>query len=144
MRGFTLIETMVSLVIVSLAMMAINSQMSHFFINSAYLEQKVLASWIASNTMAELSSSNTWPAIGSSSNEIEFSNRVWFTEIEVLSSPVNQLRRVNVSIFEEEDRERPIHILTALIEPPIPIGIAEYNWLSNYCIAGAGPGCASR
>jgi len=143
-KGFTLIETMVSLIIVGLAMMAINTQMNRFFINSSYLEKKVLASWIASNSMAELTSSNTWPAIGVRTNEIEFSNRLWIIETEVSNSQIDQLRRIDISIYEIDNRDKSIHVLTSLIEPPIPLGVSEYSWLSNYCIAGSGPGCSTR
>ena len=63
-RGFTLLEAMVALVIVALGMMAVNTQLNRYAVAAVYVEQKTLASWIASNKLTELSVGSTWPEVG--------------------------------------------------------------------------------
>ena len=52
--GFTLIEVMVALVIVALGMMAVNTQLNRYTVAASYVEEKTLASWIATNKLTEL------------------------------------------------------------------------------------------
>ena len=52
--GFTLIEVMVALVIVAFGMMAVHTQLNRYVAASTYVEQKTLASWIATNKLTEL------------------------------------------------------------------------------------------
>ena len=51
-RGFTLLEVMVALAIVALGMMAVHAQLNRYAVGAAIIENKVLASWIASNRIA--------------------------------------------------------------------------------------------
>ncbi len=62
--GFTLIEVMVALVIVALGMMAVNTQLNRYTVAATYVEEKTLASWIATNKLTELSIASTWPSVG--------------------------------------------------------------------------------
>ena len=70
-RGFTLLEAMVALVIVSLGMMAVNSQLNRYAAAAVYIEQKTLASWIATNKLTELSVASVWPAVGESAEDVD-------------------------------------------------------------------------
>ena len=60
-RGFTLLEAMVALIIVALGMMAVNTQLNRYVVAASYVEQKTLASWVATNKVTELSVGPTWP-----------------------------------------------------------------------------------
>lgn len=127
-RGFTLIEVMVALVIVALGMTAVHSQISRYAIGAATIEQKTLASWIASNKLTELSIEPTWPAIGDSEEEIEFAGRYWLVRTEVSETEVENLRRVDVYVSLSDQPERTVHQMMALIEPPPPRGFAPLEW----------------
>ena len=70
--GFTLIEVMVALVIVALGMMAVNTQLNRYTVAATYVEQKTLASWIATNKLTELSIAPTWPSVGDYDEDVEF------------------------------------------------------------------------
>ena len=75
--GFTLIEVMVALVIVSLGMMAVNTQLNRYTVAATYVEQKTLASWIATNKLTELSIAPTWPSVGDYEEDVEFAGQQW-------------------------------------------------------------------
>ncbi len=126
--GFTLIEAMVALVIVALGMMAVNTQLNRYAVAAGYVEQKTLASWIATNKLTELSVASTWPAIGDQDEDIEFAGQQWRCEIVVAETPVANLRRVDISVRLLSDPERVIHKVTGLIEPPAPPGFLAPQW----------------
>ena len=96
--GFTLIEVMVALVIVAFGMMAVHTMLNSYAAASVYVEQKTLASWIATNKLTELSIGPTWPSLGDSDEDLEFAGRQWRCEIEVSETAVANLRRVDVSV----------------------------------------------
>jgi general secretion pathway protein I len=126
--GFTLIEVMVALVIVALGMMAVNTQLNRYTVAATYIEQKTLASWIATNKLTELSIGNTWPAVGDSEEDVEFAGQQWRCNIEVAETAVPNLHRVDVSVTLRSDPERVVHKVSALIEPPAPAGFQSPQW----------------
>jgi general secretion pathway protein I len=130
-RGFTLLEAMVALIIVALGMMAVNTQLNRYAAAAFYVEQKTLASWIASNKITELSVGSVWPEIGDSDEEIEFAGQLWQSRIEVSETPVENLRRVDVEVVLAEDPERVLHKVSGLVEPPTPLGFVPVRWFSG-------------
>ncbi|MEO8465237.1 MAG: type II secretion system minor pseudopilin GspI [Gammaproteobacteria bacterium] len=129
-RGFTLLEAMVALVIVSLGMMAVNTQLNRYAAAAVYIEQKTLASWIATNKLTELSVGSTWPAIGDSDEDVEFAGQKWRCVIKVQETGVKNLHRVDVSVSFAADPKRVVHKVSGLIEPPAPPGFLPPQWSS--------------
>ncbi len=136
--GFTLIEVMVALVIVSFGMMAVHTMLNSYAAAAVYTEQKTLASWIATNKLAELSIGPTWPPLGDSDEDVEFAGRQWRREIEVSETPVTNLRRVDVSVRLLDEPERVVHKVSALIEPPAPPGFLPPQWSAPPAGGGGG------
>ena len=128
--GFTLIEVMVALVVVALGMMAVKKTLSDYAATSAYLEEKTLASWIATNELTEIAVGPTWPALGDYEEDVEFARRQWRCEVVVSETEVENLRRADVSVALADRPERVIHTVSGLIEPPIPDGFPPLNWIS--------------
>ena len=129
--GFTLLESLVALAIVALGMMAVNTQLNRYVVSTRFIEEKTLASWIASNRVALLSVSPQWPTIETFTEAVPgYAGRDWLVEIEVSPTPVENLRRADVRVFLEDDRERLIHTVSALLEPPPPPGFVPLRWLA--------------
>ena len=137
-RGFTLIEVLVALVIVSLGMMAVQTQLNRYTLTASYMEEKTLASWIGSNKVVELSTLPVWPETGDSDDEVEFAGRLWRIEIEVTPTQVDNLRRVDVDVSLADEPETTIQRISGLIEPPAPQGFVPVRWLS-VAEGGRGP-----
>jgi general secretion pathway protein I len=129
-RGFTLLEAMVALVIVALGMMAVNTQLNRYAAAAIYVEQKTLASWIATNKLTELSVGPTWPAVGDSDEDVEFAGQKWRCAIKVQETAVKNLHRVDVSVSLQADPKHVVHKVSALIEPPAPPGFLPPQWSS--------------
>ncbi len=129
-RGFTLIEVLVALVIVSLGMMAVQTQLNRYTLTASYMEEKTLASWIGTNRVVELSTMQVWPETGSSDAEVEFAGRLWQIEIEVSPTQVDNLRRVDVDVSLADAPDTIVQRISGLIEPPAPQGFVPVRWLS--------------
>jgi general secretion pathway protein I len=133
--GFTLIEAVVALLIVALGMMAVFAQLNQYAATANYMQEKTLASWIATNVLTELSVQQDWPALGNSEEDLEFAGREWHYTIEVSETQVENLRRADVSVARTDQPDRVIHKVSALIEPPAPRGFVPTHWLG---VGGAG------
>jgi general secretion pathway protein I len=126
--GFTLLEAMVALVIVSLGMMAVNTQLNRYAVAASFVETKTLASWIATNQITALSVGNQWPGVGSEEEDVEFAGRQWQCRIVVSETDVKNLHRVDVEVVLADDPERVLHKVSGLVEPPAPGGFAPLSW----------------
>lgn len=135
-RGFTLLEALVALVIVALGMMAVNTQLGRYAVSSIHIEEKTLASWIATNKIEELSVENQWPELGDQEEELEFAGRTWLCRTEITETEVPNLRRVDVYVSFADDEERVVHQVMGLLEPPAPRGFVPLNWSSPLTEAG--------
>jgi len=121
----------VALLIVALGMMAVFTQMNQYAVTAIYMQEKALASWIATNRLTELSVQPQWPEIGDEEDELEFAGRQWRFVVEVTATQVENLRRVDVAVALADNPERVIHTVSALIEPPPPRGFVPLRWLTE-------------
>jgi general secretion pathway protein I len=136
--GFTLIEVMIALAVVVIGMMGVHKMLSEYAFGAAYMQQKTLASWIATNKLTELSIAPTWPTVGDYEEDVEFAAQEWRCEIVVSETEVPNLHRVDVSVRLLSDPERVVHKVSALIEPPAPPGFLPPQWSAPP--RGGGPG----
>ena len=126
--GFTLLEAMVALVIVALGMMAVNGQLNRYVVAAAFVEEKTLASWIATNEITALSVAQTWPELGSHDEDVDFATRKWRCHIVVSATDVTNLHRVDVSVALADAPQRVLERVSGIIEPPPPAGFMPPHW----------------
>jgi len=112
-------------------MLAVSTQINRYVVSATYIQEKTLASWIATNKLTEISVAPTWPQVGDYDEDVEFAGRQWRCEIVVSETEVENLHRVDVSVRLLSDPARPlvlIHKVSALIEPPAPPGFLSPQW----------------
>ena len=127
--GFTLLETLVALLIVALGMMAVTTQLNRYIQSTIFIEEKSLASWVASNQATLMSVNPEWPTLGITEIDVEsFAGRNWALEIEVLETPIQNLRRADIRVYRANNRELLIHSISALLEPPPPDDFPPLRW----------------
>ena len=113
--GFTLLEVLVALVIMGTALGASLRAVGSLTQNSDGLRRAMMATWSAENRMVQIRLSKEWPAVGKRSFECPQGDLQLVCEEEIIASPNPRLRRVEVSVFDQQQRERRITKLVQLV-----------------------------
>jgi general secretion pathway protein I len=105
LAGFTLIEVIVALVVIALGMLGVIQAVSQTASNTGYLRDKTVAHWIGMNRLTEVRLQKTAPGIDKSSDEVEMAGRRWKWTMNVTQTPVESIRRIDISVRPEEAKE---------------------------------------
>ncbi|HEY0766722.1 MAG TPA: type II secretion system minor pseudopilin GspI [Steroidobacteraceae bacterium] len=97
-RGFTLIEVLVALAIVTIGMAAVMGALTSSANTLSYLRDKTFAQWVALNQIANLRLSGQQPPTGNSDGDSEFAGRSWHWHQEVVGTQVPGVERIDVSV----------------------------------------------
>ncbi|TAN54806.1 MAG: type II secretion system protein GspI [Betaproteobacteria bacterium] len=117
--GFTLIEVLVALAIVSIALLSALHAAGLGANNVGELRSRLLAAWVAENRLAEHRARSDWLPLGlarggASEGGLEFS----WTE-EVIATPNAAFRRVDIRIFAAGDEShRLAHLVGFVVNAP--------------------------
>jgi len=120
LRGFTLVEVLVALAIVSIALMAALRAAGQATSASGELRLRTFAGWVAENRLAEHRARGDWlpPGIArgtQSQGGIEFAWRE-----EVIATPNPAFRRVDVFVSVPGEEPRALARLTGFVVQPPP------------------------
>ena len=120
-KGFTLLEVLVAMVIVSLGILAVFGQINQSVAGASHLRSKTLAHWIAIDRITEIRLKQAYPGVSERSDEIEMANMLWRYTIkisEVPDLPVGKLRQIDVSVAYEDTPDSILATATGFIAPP--------------------------
>ena len=130
-RGFTLIEVLAALVIVSLGMLGVIQAVSQTASNSVYLRDKTLAHWIAMNRLTEVRLAQAAPPLSKTSDELDYAGRRWRWTMEVQETAVESMRRIDVRVAAADAGEEgsALAVLTGFYGEAIAKpGTVVVNW----------------
>ncbi len=114
--GFTLVEVLVALVVVGLALLALMTNAAHYTRQSAELRDRTIATWVASNRLAEFRFDQTFPEPGTQRGEVTQDGQRWLWLAVVTAAPgEDDLGRIDVAVAHERDPEATIVVLTGFI-----------------------------
>jgi len=99
-RGFTLIEVLIALMVISISLVAIAGEMISMLNAANTMQERTYASWIAHNKITEMRLANVVPEVSTSSGELDYANREWAWRAVVSETGVENLFRVDVTISE--------------------------------------------
>jgi general secretion pathway protein I len=116
LRGFTLVEVLVALVIVAAGASAVLSSLNSAAVSTVYLRDKPFTQSIADNRIAETRLATAPPQNGRTEGEAAYAGRRWKWRQQIADSELPGLRRVDVSV-------RP-----AVPGAPEPTGAAAEDW----------------
>lgn len=105
-RGFTLIEVLAALIIVSLGMLGVIQAVGQTASNSTYLRDKTIAHWVAMNKLTDVRLQRNAPKVDKSSDEVEMAGRTWRWTMEVTQTPVESIRRIDIKVRTPEMNEK--------------------------------------
>lgn len=117
--GFTLVEVLVALAIISIALLAALRAAGQGTSNFGELRSRLLAGWVAENLLAEQRARGDWLPLGiqrgtGRQGGIEFAWRE-----EVIATPNPAFRRVDVFVFAVPEESRSLARFTGfLVQPP--------------------------
>lgn len=117
-RGFTLMEILIALAIIAIVLGALVQAAGSSASNASRLRDKTVAQWVASNRLAELQVSGTFPDTGSRTGESEMLGQVWHWKTRVQKVEDEDLRRVDVEIRKSADGKNPIVTVAGFVNHP--------------------------
>lgn len=104
-QGFTLIEVMIALGISGIALSSILLYVTELTDASAHIRDKTIARWIAEDRLAEVKLERRLSGRtlrGESSGRVTVAGTKWAWQVHSMPSPVQGLRRLEVSVNREE------------------------------------------
>ncbi len=108
-KGFTLIEVLVAMVILSLSLLAAIKVASGVTRSAIDLQEITIAQWVAMNKVVELRLAKTLPKTGRTNGQDEMAGRDWRWDIVVNETPYPKLREVHVSVKPaSEEADGPV------------------------------------
>jgi general secretion pathway protein I len=125
--GFTLIEVMVALAIVAFSLTTLAAGMGQMIDTANAMRERTYASWIAQNKITEMRLSNVVPEVSVTSGEVDYANSSWSWRAVVSSTGVENLFRLDVSVFHA-DSDDQILVVTGFVGEPIIPGQSNRSW----------------
>ena len=118
-RGFTLIEVMVALAIVSIALLAALRAAGQGTNFAAEMRDRMFAGWVAENVLAEHRARGDWLPAGLSRGTQRQAGIELFWRTEVIDTPNPAFRRVDVHVFATSEENRALaHYTGFVVRPP--------------------------
>jgi general secretion pathway protein I len=102
-KGFTLLEVLVAMVILSISLLAVIKVVSEITNSAIYLQDKTIAQWVAMNKVAELRLAKKLPDTGRSNGENEMAGRNWRWDVVVKKTAYPTLREIEVGVKPASD-----------------------------------------
>ena len=117
-KGFTLIEVMLAMAVFSIAGIAILGTADTNVRNLGYLESKIMASWVASNQLVEVTVKSAWPPKNNKKGKVELAGQTWFWQQKVLKTTDKDMRSIVMQVRLDETEASALSSLTTYISKP--------------------------
>ena len=122
MRGFTLIEMLLAVVIIGVVGTTVATATVGVANQMYALERRTIANWVAANELTRLRLQQQQQlgkpiAKSRKTNRLFMANRQWLVERKIIETDTPWLHRVEVDVFELQDGDRigPLEHMTAFI-----------------------------
>lgn len=119
-RGFTLVEVLVALAVLSLALVAAMRASSMSAANSGEIRDRLLAGWVAQNRLAEHRARRDWVPVGVYQGDAVEGGKPFRWEEKVTSTQNTQFLRVEVRVFAADRADTALGIMSGFLVKPAP------------------------
>lgn len=118
--GFTLMEVLVALTILSMSLLVAIKVASETSLSAIKLRDKTYAQWVALNKVAELRLQTTWPPIGKTDGNMEMAGQSWHWTTEITTTPNQFIHKLDVSVrLASETSDAPAtEVVSAFLRQP--------------------------
>jgi len=109
--GFTLIEVLVALLIVSLGIVSVIQVTAKHVNNITELEKRMLASWVASNHMAEIRHDAKVDKIrsGGKTERVKLGGHEWRSKANIEETEVEKVFLVTIEVADDSNIEKKVY-----------------------------------
>jgi general secretion pathway protein I len=114
-RGFSLLEMLVALAIVSIGLIAALRATGVGTEGVGEYRDRMLALWLAQNIVSERTARQDWPTPAVVSNDEEFAGHRFVVRQEIKTTPNPQFRRLDVSVSTREEPGRTLQRSVAFL-----------------------------
>lgn len=115
--GFSLIEVLVALTILAIPLAAITRTVSQAIDTTAALRDRSMALWVAQDRIALHRIRRDWPATRTTTGTSEMAGRTWRWEEKVVTTPVAELRRIEIEVREGDSADVLARLVGFLRDP---------------------------
>ena len=119
-RGFTLLEVLAALAVISIALVALFTSLSQGTRLTTRVEERMIGSWVASNVMTELKSVTAWPQVGENDSDVEMAGRVWHVNQDIKSTEDENIRRIDITVSVDKKGSYKVASLFGYFVNPKP------------------------
>jgi general secretion pathway protein I len=113
--GFTLVEVLVALAIISIALLAALRVAGGGTNSVGDLRDRVLAGWVAQNLLAEQRARGDWPSPGILRGQQQQAGVDFAWREEIIATPNVMFRRVDIRVFSARDDAHALAHLTGFV-----------------------------
>ena len=114
-RGFTLLEVIIALGIVAVGILAVSRAMTGYIENTAALEQRVVASWVASNRLESLRILKSIPEPGTTDGSEQMAGTTWHYRQTVSTTADPLLFRVDITVYLDDQYSDQVAEMTGYL-----------------------------
>lgn len=104
-KAFTLIEVMAAVAVFTISSVGLYTVNQQSVLLANRLENKTLAHWVGLNTFNRLEIKNELPNVGSQLTKEEMAGIDWQVTTDVSETPVATVRRIAISVKDENDQQ---------------------------------------
>lgn len=115
-RGFTLLEVLVALVVVAVALGALARSGAQGLDTQSALEERTIALWVADAVLAEIRLDQA-SAPGRLQGDRRMGGRDWAWQALIQPAPGGELIRVDVAVYRESPGQQPVLTHTGFLPP---------------------------
>jgi len=116
-QGFTLIEVMIALVIVSISLAALSRSMGVTVLNQAQLESRIIATWVAEDELLKqhvLSGKESNK--GKLAEVVKQFDREWKIELRSESTEFQGIKKSVMTVTDQNDQSSSVRLVTVVGE----------------------------
>jgi general secretion pathway protein I len=114
--GFTLLEVMIALSIVSIALVAIIGLMGAYVSNLQGLQQRTFAHWVAMNRTVELQLGDAWAQTAKEQQGKDDTSLFPMTwRQSAVETPFERMRKVEITVFDQTGDSEPLTSITTYV-----------------------------
>jgi general secretion pathway protein I len=139
-RGFTLVEVLVALVVVALGLTALMVAVNGTARTSGLLRDKTLAQWIALNRLAEVRLNVVKFGQNTDTGELNFASRKWHYDTRYFDTSIASMKRVVVRVYlgDAKTKGNPISQAVGFLGGSLtPAGSTTADWTQGILTAPA-------